>query len=361
MAKPVRSQGMIESIQAMRGLAAVGVAAYHVYLIMLQQTGVATFETISRYGYLGVPFFFVLSGFIVTLAHGADVGHPGRLGRYVWSRASRVYPIYWLLTLGFMAAAMIGLAEVDFSLSPVGVLENLLLIHLTPDFGPAPLKVAWTLFFEIRFYILFGLAILNLRLALSVGGAWLVAMLVLDPVNAFAREALSFWNLSFLFGVAGAVGYARLPSTAWRYLVPAGLLVGGVSLALTDVLALRDLTSASILPVSLGFALLILGLALAEKQHKFSAGRFLRLLGDASYSVYLVHSAVISVAIMLVSRLPVLAELPGSVVYFPVLVGAVFAGVVIHWLIEKPLLRTMKRLAPARTKTDMAPDHAKAV
>ncbi|NBQ54213.1 MAG: acyltransferase, partial [Proteobacteria bacterium] len=57
----------------------------------------------------GVDFFFVLSGFIILHAHMDDIGRPARLGRYLWRRAVRVYPIYWIcLTLSVGALVVMG-------------------------------------------------------------------------------------------------------------------------------------------------------------------------------------------------------------------------------------------------------------
>ena len=44
----------------------MAVAGYHVYLLFLQKFNVATFEDVAQFGYLGVPYFFVLSGFIIA-------------------------------------------------------------------------------------------------------------------------------------------------------------------------------------------------------------------------------------------------------------------------------------------------------
>lgn len=340
------SAGTIQSIQALRGLAAVSVAGYHVYLILLQRTGVATFEAVSRYGYLGVPFFFVLSGFIVALAHASDINRPDRLARYSWNRVTRVYPIYWLLSLAFVGAALAGVIDLDFDLAPIHVIEHALLVHITPEFGPPPLKVAWTLFFEIRFYILFGLAIINLRLALGAAGIWLLAMVLLEPSNAFTREMLSYWNFSFFFGVVAAIGYRRLPDRAWLYFAPAGLVTVCVSLILTDVLALRELNSVWIIPVSCGFALLMLGLALVEKARPFRLWAPVLLLGDASYSVYLVHSAVIAAVVLIVSRVAVLSAVYTPLIYVGTLLLAIAAGIVTHMLLERPVMSFLKRHRP---------------
>ena len=78
----------------------MAVAGYHVYLLCLQKFNVATFEDVAQFGYLGVPYFFVLSGFIIAFAHWKDLGKLESLPNYGYRRIVRLYPIY-ILYLAF--------------------------------------------------------------------------------------------------------------------------------------------------------------------------------------------------------------------------------------------------------------------
>lgn len=333
---------MIRSIQISRGVAAVAVAIYHVYLLFFQKFGVATFEGVAKLGFLGVPYFFVLSGFIITLAHWDDLGRPERLASYGWRRFTRLYPVYWIFTAAFVFAALAGLGEAELDPRPIAMIENLLLVHFTPDFMEAPLKVAWTLFYEVRFYTLFGLAILSPRLAAAAGAVWIGACFFVTPTNGFLDELLAYWSFAFLFGMGAALAYRRLPPRhAWLVL---GMGLGlCVFIFIGEPLMAYDKRSWRIFPVSGGFACVILALTLLEKTRLEAARRRIGeriglLLGDASYSIYLVHSAVISVAMILIARLGLDRILPHALMFFPVLFAAVGAGVAAHWLVERPIL-----------------------
>ena len=70
----------LESIQVARGLAALAVVFYHASLLFTQKAGLNIFSGIGKYGYMGVPFFFVLSGFIIGFAHYKDIGKKEKLG-----------------------------------------------------------------------------------------------------------------------------------------------------------------------------------------------------------------------------------------------------------------------------------------
>ena len=70
---------MLRVLQAGRGLAAAGVAAFHLSMTMGvdRYGGVPVFTDFTRQGFRGVDFFFVLSGFIIFFAHFKDLGTSG--------------------------------------------------------------------------------------------------------------------------------------------------------------------------------------------------------------------------------------------------------------------------------------------
>ena len=56
-----------------------------------------------NFGYAGVEFFFVLSGFIMVLVHRRDFGQPSKALVFMRKRVVRIYPIYWLV-MAFLLA-----------------------------------------------------------------------------------------------------------------------------------------------------------------------------------------------------------------------------------------------------------------
>lgn len=162
----------LQSIQAGRGLAASLVVAYHGgrMLALPQYVGYVPLHGIFAFGHAGVDFFFVLSGFIISYVHHADVGRPRRLMHYAFQRVTRIYPVYW-------AATAIVILSLFFShdpaaqLAPLHVAASLLLI---PHNQEPVLGVAWTLEHEMLFYLAFGVAILSRRLGgVLYFAAWL--------------------------------------------------------------------------------------------------------------------------------------------------------------------------------------------
>jgi exopolysaccharide production protein ExoZ len=82
----------IQSLQAFRGFAALAVLFYH----CAQRGDIhSPFLQLPLMGYLGVDFFFVLSGFIIMYAHMRDPRTFTAVKTYLFKRITRIYPAYW--------------------------------------------------------------------------------------------------------------------------------------------------------------------------------------------------------------------------------------------------------------------------
>src|SRR5713101_596459 len=91
---------MLNSLQACRAAAAILVVFYHTShgIFRLEKYfGHKPFGPVFDFGFAGVDFFFVLSGFIMMYVHAADFGQPRALGAYIWKRFTRIYPAYWIV------------------------------------------------------------------------------------------------------------------------------------------------------------------------------------------------------------------------------------------------------------------------
>lgn len=346
----------LQSIQAARGLAALAVVFYHAARLFEQKAGLVLFGGAGEYGYLGVPFFFVLSGFIIGHAHFADLGRPERLRRFLRKRCFRVYPIYWLLSALFIVAALAGMGEPDFSYAPVELLQAHLLVHFVPESGPPPLKVAWTLFYEIRFYLVFALAIVYPRATFRLALAWMAAIVLLSPWNTLSAEWLSYWNLAFPVGMLACVLFKALAPSHGVSVSALGLAALLAIIWVTPVSDFHGGRSVPMLGLMTGFAALILGLALVERARRLPFPRPLLFLGDASYSLYLAHSAFISLAGSILVRSGALETLPADVIYVAIVALATAGGLAIHVLLERPLLSRLESLSSSpRPFSETAP------
>ena len=340
----------LQSVQVMRGLAAVAVAIYHTHLILAQPEygGVSLFSAVASKGWLGVNFFFVLSGFIIMFAHVKDVGKPAGLGNYLWKRFVRVYPVYWIFLTFFLIAAYRGIGHPNFSWSPANLLSAYALVKLAEPLS-LPLQVAWTLFYEIAFYAVFCTLILNRLLGTAVLVAWAVSILIGSLVFGHEPGLLQMWNdvwcAYFLIGVCTYFAFTVMDE---RWGVPL-LTLGLILLVLTASTLAGGRIGATqkdpfvLLALAAPFALILLGGALGERKHGWSFSPILLKIGDATYSIYLVHSPVITVVALLNARFTS-HWIPSIPLFISTAIISVIAGVLAHIFVEKPVLRALRGL-----------------
>ncbi|WP_368784602.1 acyltransferase family protein [Arthrobacter sp. 4R501] len=82
----------LNSLTGLRFFAAMAVVLYHVHLYF---PAVSDSLAIFGYGYTGVSFFFILSGFVLAWSHRPNF----RPGRFYWNRVARIWPLHLLTML----------------------------------------------------------------------------------------------------------------------------------------------------------------------------------------------------------------------------------------------------------------------
>lgn len=335
----VRRQGdLLTTLQAGRALAALAVVFNHLSQATRAFVGGMPdwLMSIMGHGYLGVDFFFVLSGFIIYYTNIDRVG-PGWPRAYAQTRLLRIYAPYLPIGVG-LAVLYVLLPGLSHGNRHWGWLTSITL--LPSDRSPA-LSVAWTLRHEIVFYAFAFFALLSRR-PLAAMGLWagLIGVnLALGghpgtPSSGLRSILLDPINLEFGFGMLAAWGFNR-PS--WRRPI-LSLLLSAATITVFFLLgAPRDWS----VILGLGLTFLIVPLVQAERAGRFTAGPTLLLLGEASYAIYLVHDPVLSIVARVAAGLPFAHW---SVCVLLGLAAAVAAGVGYHLLYEKPALRFLKRL-----------------
>ena len=83
----------LTTLQGVRGASALMVVLFHATGMVKAMPSV--FRYAFAWGYCGVDFFFVLSGFILLYVHYGQIGHPEKLRSYLGKRYSRIFPAYW--------------------------------------------------------------------------------------------------------------------------------------------------------------------------------------------------------------------------------------------------------------------------
>lgn len=344
---PVSSSSLI-SIQILRGIAALFVVFYHVYLIGADNNylGVKVFEDFSQPGKLGVNLFFVLSGFIICFAHSSDFGKSDRILSYIKKRVIRIYPPYWVFSAFYIAAAYAGLGYADFEWSFSNLFSSFALFQFNQELS-LPLKVGWTLFYEMLFYFIFIAVFFSAKMTAVLFMIWaaVLAFLAIRGVDTDYR-LLASWNLNFLAGCAAYYIYSRSSKPIAYPSVLVGLLgiAYGIYSADFDSSPLSQSNVISMFSLAIGFGALVLGLALLDRFFTSARGGFFAMLGDASYSIYLVHSAAVSLFYIVAKRIGIYA-VGGEILYALCVVFALSVGILAYFVCERPMLKYIKRFA----------------
>ena len=336
---------MYKSIQGCRAIAALLVVLHHLGTALSSERyfGVAQFAAPFRFGDSGVEFFFVLSGFIITWAHVADFGKPGNVFTYLRKRIVRIYPTYLIVFVAVYALALVAPAtRADIPHDLVTILKSLALV---PQEGAPVLVVAWTLQYEVCFYAIFAAFIVNRYL----GAAIMVALLInlvrchsgvcTFPGTFFANHLFALFGIGVVVAWAGRTR-VRLPRPSLMAIVSA---CGFLAFAVVEgVLGQNRIPVDRRLVYGIFSAVLIFALIRAEASGELRIrNRWLPLLGDSSYALYLIHYPLISILCKGLVFMG-LAGVTGAAVAFPVILCCcVLAAVAFHLRVEKPLLRAL--------------------
>lgn len=323
------------SVQVLRAIAALAVCAVHFSDMNLMLTGHSG-EPIPLYPLAaGVDLFFVISGFIMVYSSERLFGRPGARSEFWVRRIARIAPLYWVATV-------VAIWAMDRPYDAVSLIKSYLFI---PYFGPndslQPLYgVGWTLNYEMFFYALFGVAImLRRQLAVAVVTIALAGAIAIGRIWPSSNALLIVWTdpivIEFAFGMAIAMAYrhgVRFP----RWL--GGLLCLGGAIAVWHGVPRSPPSGVRWLECGVPVALIFAGLAL-QPPLKFPLSRWMAALGDASYSMYLIHSLVIA-AIIRVPHLGHFAPLA-----LPVTVAL---SLLVYRLFERPVTKALQNLYSKR-------------
>ncbi len=225
----------LQSVQALRGIAALLVVVYHaraLELAGLARSGSSETALVGGFfasGFAGVDLFFVISGFIMVWVTQDLRAGPVTSADFLFARLTRVYPVWWAAAgLGLLYMVLSGgVALIDSSgvaIKP-GTPEYQYLLKsflLIPQADYPVLLIGWTLIHEIYFYLVFALLLLLPRrflpFALLGWGALVVAASLLGLSLPIAQNALTLaahpMTMEFIFGAA--VGLMVTSGLFWR-------------------------------------------------------------------------------------------------------------------------------------------------
>ncbi|CDN49337.1 acyltransferase family protein [Neorhizobium galegae] len=354
--------GEIRSMTGIRGAAAVFVMVYHFELDRVPSDG--AFSTFLNHGYLSVDLFFILSGFVMAHVYGPSfLSGAFRFGDFLWHRIARVYPLYLVVTLAFIALAFLKSSELD--IGPDVFISNVLMLQSLGNW-PSIDPPAWSVSAEMLVYLLFpviGLLCLKssrmAALLLGIGAILAILILTLAASLHYIGSTIS----------KGLLDLIAAPFTLIRCL--AGFTLGQLVWRLHNDPAVAAFAART--PVQIGVGLLAV-VALTQPDWDFAIylliisllfclstdrGLFadffasppMHFLGDISFAVYLTHYRALGVWAMVEGRLGnagfVLRNVVATVVTSMVVIGVSW---LLHVAIERPCRQLMRKGSPAMVR-----------
>jgi peptidoglycan/LPS O-acetylase OafA/YrhL len=282
-----------------RAFAALWVVLHHL------RPAPAGLERAFEAGYLGVDLFGFLSGFVIAHHYAAGLGRPDarRVGRFLWLRVARIFPLHWLALAAMLAAwlAIPGFGTRPEEQGRFGAADFALAAAMLHGWGFGNRLAwnvpSWTVSTEWLCYLLFPLAapaVARVRsgpLAAALAAASLLAAIaLLHAVGRPSFFATTDWGWIRIGGefLAGCF-LQRAWSAGWARRAPWGAL-GLVGVAGAAACVAIGHAAGTVVC----FAVLVYALAHERGPlARLLAARPLVFLGEASYAIYILHWVVL--------------------------------------------------------------------
>lgn len=361
----------LDALTSLRFFAALFVVVTHLAAV---SGNLGVVELISQTGWLGVSFFFILSGFVLMWSFDQGIGPAA----YVLRRLTRIYPLHFVcLVLSLLFFLQTGKALGGYVGTAPGTIANFLLIHSWipghPDIRQAWNGVSWTLSCEFFFYIMAPFCfpafagIGRGKYFLSVAALWLGLsgfVLLADSRNWHAALDFYIYNplpRSYEF-VLGAIG-AQWVKAGFRFRSTISALAAMMLPVLLYCIAVPEPSRSSALMNLMfipGAFLLIVATAGNEidRGKSFLYRRGFVQLGEASFALYMTHAMLLGLFLIFIvlplrhqfyTSLPL--EVSLSVMFILVCVGV---SILVHRFFEFPVRRKLLKILAGNTKFQAA-------
>jgi exopolysaccharide production protein ExoZ len=314
------------NLQILRAFAALNVVLYHT-IGLAPSYGYETnlISSLAGWGANGVDIFFVISGFVMLYT---QLDNKRTVKDFLILRAIRIIPIYWLLTLVVIAIYIIApfifrkmFISTEWALASLAFMSDAVV-------GKSPIvHVGWTLEWEMLFYLVFGLSLWfrSWMATLSVTAIILTAVSI-SVSNFILLEFLAGLLIALLFKRFGFKGFGKL-----------SFILGSLLLSLSLLEEVRALIENRVVLWGLPSILIVYGVVAAPQINS----KLGKLLGDASYSIYLIQMLSIPAFYKILTVLGI--NLSNDFLAIACLLATAIGGTVMYLFIEKPMIHMIKR------------------
>lgn len=355
-----------QNVRAMEGMR--GFAVFLVFLVHFVSlsapwrpgnTFLASFaETIHTVGNCGVDLFFVLSGYLI---YGSLISRPQPFFAYMRRRLVRIYPTFCVVFFAYLCLSFVYPSESKIPTANadawVYILQNFALLPGIFPISPM-ITVAWSLSYEMFFYLLVPAAIFFLGMR-KRRPQWRFRFFLSTAAAITIYCATYGGHIRFVMFIAGMLVFESL--TLRKITPPKDIYV-----AVAFIVGLLTTAAPSSGPAAAAFKILVLAGALfitcystfyieGSKLARAFSWTPLRRLGNMSYSYYLLHGLALKAGFIVVSKL--IPPTPHGIIFVLILLPLMFVltlvpSMMLFILIERPfsLKRSLPTLPAARER-----------
>ena len=352
MQKSISSEtlGHSKSLQGLRGFAALIMVLFHFTSFVWSKHGVVPFSGFFFFGYSGVNIFFVMSGFLMYYIHHKDFGDYRRVFPFMKKRFLRIYPVYWVVLIiagtGLLVRNKIGLLDYFFNASLILLPER----YISPP--------SWTLWYEVMLYIFIIIVILNKKIGFLSILLWIIVVVInnFSPITDIYLPVLNIFNISFPMGIAAAYIGLRLKDESRERFSMIAVIVGSVLFVANAGYSIVHSEPGNIVPwheapFILGWgmscSLLMFSVFSNKIENIFGRCKPLLILGDASYSIFLLHFPLGRMLVRQAEKVNSLWEIKSDMVSNFFLIVVSCSAIIICYFffryIELPMIKYLKR------------------
>lgn len=292
----------IAALQVLRCIAVLLVLLFHISGSIISASGIKFLGNIFSSGAAGVDLFFVISGFVIPYSS-SQLLAKGRYSVYLRKRLIRIYPVYWLVVLLMVISLKI-------MKQPFRVVENMNLkdyistLLLLPDHKTID-GVSWTLTFEVYFYLLFMLiALLKTRLFRSI---FVLVLISVPPLAGTLHLGSYIYTSPFIyeFFLGAFIYFFCMSIKDKHHLILYAGFIGLILFMLLNTFHIINIDSPfkRVLFWGIPSFMIVMG-SIHWNIKKSSISDQLFLIGDASYSIYLIQLPIIALMVKFLTKIP---------------------------------------------------------
>lgn len=357
----------VNSIQFLRAVAALLVVYEH-SMDVTKRFGTSwqqKFYHLDNFGCIGVDLFFVISGFIITYVANKYRGFDDGMN-FLQMRFYRINPIYYIATVICLGVYLLQIyvyhvpstAYMDKTIS--SLVDSLVIIPTSENirsFSPL-LIVGWTLSFEWLFYLLFFLLIVcNVQRKTVLLPCLILLLIGVGQLIQSEDLRLQFLTNPILLEFVLGIGICQLylsPIKIPKWIAPSLLAIGLISYLLLIRFGygnvwfyLGAITGKASFNKFLLWGIpsgcIVAGCVLLEKNGRLTGlfnNQWTLLLGNASYSIYLIHYIIFNALSLVYAKTNFLRQ--GDIMIWLQLIIATAIAIVFYKLVEKPMLNVLQ-------------------